>query len=57
MGESSVLMALLSHHHPLAFLSPQGETLAKLHPGRLEHFPAEQEVCLWQRWEVMQGGF
>lgn len=58
MGESSVLMALLSLHPLLAFLSPQRETLAELHPGSLEPLSVEQEVCLWQKQELApQGGF
>lgn len=57
MGESSVLMALLSLHPPLVFLSLWEETLAELHPGSLEPLPVEQEVRLRQKQELApQGG-
>lgn len=40
-GENSVLMARLARHPPLAFPSPQEETLAELHRGIWEPLPVE----------------
>lgn len=57
MGGCSVLMALLSHHPPLAFHSHWAETWAELYSGSLEPLPVEQKVCLWQWWQGMEAGF
>lgn len=57
MGGGSVLMALLSHHPPLAFQSHWTKTWAEPHSGSLEHLPVEQKVRLWQWWQGMEAVF
>lgn len=57
MGESSVLMAPLPRHPPLAFLSRREESLTQLHEGSSEPLPVEQGgCCLRQKRELEQGG-